>query len=122
MKTCCHSSPRINPLHNVVIRSFGRDILWVDGQFRTSSTGCYEKIALSRGACEFAQLECLAPSHNGNVFSHWRLSWATSSTSHCSNGGWTPGTHGVVKILICPRIWPGRTCTGRTWKEHAWST
>jgi transposase-like protein len=25
----------------VVIRSFGRDILWVDGQFRTSSTGCY---------------------------------------------------------------------------------
>src|SRR3954469_22253010 len=31
----------INPLHNVVIRSFGRDILWVDGQFRTSSTGCY---------------------------------------------------------------------------------
>ena len=29
-----------NPLHNVVIRSFWRDILWVDGQFRTSSTGC----------------------------------------------------------------------------------
>jgi hypothetical protein len=25
---------------NVVICSFGRDILWVDGQFRTSSTGC----------------------------------------------------------------------------------
>src|SRR3954465_7422051 len=27
--------------YNVVIRSFGCDILWVDGQFRTSSTGCW---------------------------------------------------------------------------------
>ena len=25
----------------MVIRNFGRDILWVDGQFRTSSTGCH---------------------------------------------------------------------------------
>jgi GSH-dependent disulfide-bond oxidoreductase len=30
----------------VVIRSFGRDILWVDGQFRTSSTGCYTAHAI----------------------------------------------------------------------------
>ena len=28
----------------MVIRSFGRDILWIDGQFRTSSTGCYSSL------------------------------------------------------------------------------